>query len=433
MKHHDDFDADPVAQQLRASLGRHADEAPRGEFLAERIIAAADQAGAASRPSRSPVRARRWVLPLIAAGAVAAAAAAAFVGIQALQPQPKHHHQQQPAATGTVHPRPSVTATAPVVGPPHTDLKGVRVLDVTFAFKRAWAVGSATCVGDPTRRCTALLHSEDGGRTWPSVQTTNLFPVPGVSDGCGSGCVTNLRFVDDHTGYAFGPTALWMTRDGGVSWTQLPGGAEALESLNDDVIRVSRAASGRVQVRVSAIGARHWTKVPFSDTADGVALNRGRAADYLLLTRHAGPSTLYRSEDTGHSWTSLGEPCGNGRTLSVAAGVKGGVSVLCKAPDDSRFVATSTDFGAHFTAGDPVPTSADLLAGDPSTVLLAGGAGLSRSTSGGRGWTEIPQVTGTLEFVGTESETQATAVSADGRTIWTTRDGGKHWRAVVLG
>jgi hypothetical protein len=188
-----------------------------------------------------------------------------------------------------------------------------------------------------------------------------------------------------------------------------------------------------VRVSTAPNGSRHWSAVPFDDTADAVALNRGLAADYLLLTRTGGPSTLYVSRDTGRGWSRLGEPCPTGRALAVAAGNRSGVSVLCRAADDTRFVATSTDFGVHFTAGDPVPTTADLLAGDPSTVLLAGGDGLSRSTSGGRGWTEIPAVTGTLEFVGTESKTEATAVSADGRTIWTTQDGGRHWRAVTLG
>jgi len=415
-----------VSRELRESLQRHATEAPRGEFLAERIIAAADQAGAAARP-RSP---RRWTFPLIAAGAVVAAAAAAFVGVQALQPQPKHHHP--PLASHTRRPTPPPTTAAPTTaGPRHTDLNQVRILDVTFAYGESWALASAQCTTHPTDRCIALLRSADGGRNWHSVPNPAA-NVAGVQN-CAQPCIAHLRFVNRSTGYAFGPTAMFMTTDGGASWAQLPGGAEALESLHDDVIRASRTASGRVQVRMAPNGSRQWTKVPFDGTADGVALNRGLAADYLLLTRTSGPSTLYVSRDLGHTWASLGEPCPTGHALSVAAGNDSGVSVLCKAPDDSRFVATSTDFGAHFTAGDPVPTSADLLAGDPSTVLLAGGDGLSRSTSGGRGWTQIAQVTGTLSFVGTESEIQATAVSADGHTIWTTRDGGRHWKAVALG
>ena len=420
------FEDDPVTRELRDSLQRHATEAPRGEFLAERIIAAADQAGAAAR-RRSP---RRWSLPLIAAGAVAAAAALAFVGVQALQPQAKHH--EQPLSTGSVHPTPRPTTTAPTqpAPPRHTDLNQVQILDVTFAYKQAWALASAQCTQQPADRCTAVLHKTDGG-TWHSAPNPAA-NVAGVQ-GCAEPCVTHLRFVNEHIGYAFGPKALFLTKDGGATWAQLTGGADALESLDEDVIRVSRTLAGHVQVRVAPNGDRHWTKVPFADTADSVALNRGHGASYLLLTRDGGPSTVYRSEDTGHTWTSLGEPCPTGRSLAVAAGVNGGVSVLCKAPDDSRYVATSTDFGAHFAAGDPVPTSADRLAGDPSTVLLAGGDGLSRSTSGGRGWTQIAQVTGTLGFVGTESETKATAVSADGRTIWTTRDGGRHWKAVSLG
>jgi hypothetical protein len=349
-----------------------------------------------------------------------------------LQPEPAAQHHHQPAATGTVHPRPSVATVAPTTtAPRHTDLTDVRILDVTFAFHKAWALASAQCTTHPADRCIAVLRSTDGGGTWHSAPNPAA-NVAGVQN-CAKPCIAHLRFVKSSTGYAFGPKAMFMTTDGGASWEQLPGGAEALESLNGDVIRVSRTPSGQVQVRTAAIGSRHWTAAPFDDTADAVALNRGQHADYLLLTRAGGPSTLYLSRDNGRTWTSLGEPCPTGRALAVAAGNRAGVSVLCKAPDDSRFVATSTDFGAHFTAGDPVPTSADFLAGDPSTVLLAGGDGLSRSTSGGRGWTEIPQVTGTLGFVGTESETKATAVSADGRTIWRTGDGGRHWKAVTLG
>jgi hypothetical protein len=49
-----DFDRDPIADALRASLEEHARQAPTGEMLTERIIHAADR-----RPRGTTAGARR--------------------------------------------------------------------------------------------------------------------------------------------------------------------------------------------------------------------------------------------------------------------------------------------------------------------------------------------------------------------------------------
>ncbi|HKC27736.1 MAG TPA: LpqB family beta-propeller domain-containing protein, partial [Jatrophihabitans sp.] len=91
--------------------------------------------------------------------------------------------------------------------------------------------------------------------------------------------------------------------------------------------------------------------------------------------------------------------------------------------------------GAHFSAqpGTVPAATANLLAGDPTTVLVAAGNGLSRSTNGGRTWQQVPGVSGDVGFVGFESSSVGRAVSATGNTIWTTRDGGADWTATALG
>jgi photosystem II stability/assembly factor-like uncharacterized protein len=77
--------------------------------------------------------------------------------------------------------------------------------------------------------------------------------------------------------------------------------------------------------------------------------------------------------------------------------------------------------------------TADTLTGDPATILVAAGTGLSRSTDGGRSWAAVPDVTGRISFVGFESDRVGRAVADDGRTIWTTRDGGASWTKAGLG
>ncbi len=60
---------DDIEDVLRRSLADHADQAPAGVGLAERIVATA---GSVVTPRRRSPRWRTWGLPLVAAGAVAA-------------------------------------------------------------------------------------------------------------------------------------------------------------------------------------------------------------------------------------------------------------------------------------------------------------------------------------------------------------------------
>jgi photosystem II stability/assembly factor-like uncharacterized protein len=98
-------------------------------------------------------------------------------------------------------------------------------------------------------------------------------------------------------------------------------------------------------------------------------------------------------------------------------------------------VATSDDAGAHFAAqpGEmPEEGPGRAIAGDPATVLVAGGNGLVRSTDGGRVWQPVPGVSGEVTFVGFESALVGRAVT-DNRIIWTTRDAGTTWTAARFG
>jgi photosystem II stability/assembly factor-like uncharacterized protein len=452
----DPFDADPVARELRASLERHAREAPRGDMLAERIVQQADRASIRrDRPGW-----KTWTLPLIAAAAVAGVVAA-VIGIQGYSSVGKG------STVGAPLPQPTGSATqvpfTPHVGPgpaPATEssrketdkLHAVKLLDLTFVSEsEGWALGSAQCI-QGAGRCTALFHTK--GEHWWSLPNSTPFNVAGIREGCATRCVTNIRFANPKVGYVYGPSAFLMTTDGGKHWAEQPGGAVALESLDGNVIRVTSTGGGcpswcNVAVETAPIGSTTWTPAAGIVGAQtfGVQLSRGGSDAYLLSFGHPaggapdGKSVLFRSSDDGRTWAPSGEPCpqtnGEVDSYAVAAAPEGRVAVLCanrQAPQQ-WFVATSTDDGAHFTAepGGVPALTANLLTGDPSTTLVTADNGMTRSTDGGKSWHHVASVTGGIEFVGFESDTVGRAVSADGNTIWTTRDAGKTWQPATFG
>jgi photosystem II stability/assembly factor-like uncharacterized protein len=450
----DQFEHDPIARELRASLQRHAREAPRGDLLAERIV------NTTERESRSPRGWRTWSMPLIAAAAVAAVVGG-IVGVQSLQtsahgPTPGTHSGSvlqspaNPSATGS--------STSNVVAPPTKSasaqpLQDVTILDLTFVSEnQGWALAVADCV-DASGRCSALFHLK--GTTWWSMPNSTPWNVAGVTGGCADPCVTNIRFADPDVGYAFGPDALFMTQDGGRHWKRQAGGAVALETLDGNVIRVTSTGTGcpgpcGVRVETSAIGSSTWTPSDLPEVSGaGLSFGRGQPSNaYLLVTRNpAGgaedeTSTLYRSTDDGAHWTSVGEPCpqtgSEVDSLSVAGGGPDRVSVMCatRTALQHLYVANSTDGGAHFAgrSGLIAPKSAGPLTGDAATTLVvAGETGLLRSDDGGGTWHHVAGVSGAIGFVGFESTDVGRAVSSDGATIWTTRNGGSSWTSFTFG
>jgi photosystem II stability/assembly factor-like uncharacterized protein len=336
-------------------------------------------------------------------------------------------------------------------------LHGVRILDLTFAgTDDGWALASADCLSGPGR-CTAVLRTHDGTHWRPMAGAA--FNVPGVRN-CAAPCVQHLRFANDQVGYAFGPSVLFMTTDGGRSWQQQPGGALALETFNGNVIRVTSPHGGcpgpcDISTEVAPVGSTVWTPVPLSASQDrvvGIAainvyLSRGGSDAYVLATQNpAGgaqneTSALYRSTDNGSAWLRRSEPCpqhgGEADSTAVAAGAQGDVAVLCvlRGGSGRAFVATSGDAGARFgSAGGTVPVRyPTLLTGDAHTVLVAAGTGgLAVSRDGGTSWRRVANVPGGVTFVGFENSRVGRAVAQQGRSIWTTRNGGRTWTSVTF-
>lgn len=437
---HDD---DRLADALRASLAAHADHAPSGDLLAERILHSVGR------------RTGRWTraLPLLAAAAVAVVVLVA-VGIASYHPEP-----HRPAAA------PSIGPQAPAPSPHRANgtadagtLRGVRILDLTFAgVDDGWALASADCIHG-SGRCTALLRSTDG-RSWHSTPGA-AFNVPGVQ-GCADPCVSHLRFANDSVGYAFGPQALLMTTDGGRTWTREPGGADALETLDGNVIRVTDPGDCvpgcPYSVQLAPIGSTSWHTVSLPGQPGGVAqlVRTGNVAALQVYGNPAGGApapltTLFTSRDDGAHWTNRGEPCPQQRPSSanphgeidssrITSASDGSLTVLCTPRVESgpQFTATSTDGGAHFAAGDRRALGAAgvaALAAASRKIILVSSDDTYRSADGGQHFARLGANSGSSpgpsRWLGFESASVGHAISRDGRTIWTTRDAGQAWTHV---
>lgn len=292
------------------------------------------------------------------------------------------------------------------------------------------------------------------GSDWHAV------PVPEarVSADCigVTGCISQVRFANATVGYAFGPTTLFMTVDGGMHWSREPGGAEALEPGDGNVIRVVSNGSGCPgpcikTIETAPVGSTDWSAARFqlpSMTVGGIHFARSGSHAYLLMTANpaggasGATSHLLTSGDDGHSWADVGEPCpqprGGGEVDSTTVNVasEGAVVVGCSQRQSPNrvSVAVSADGGRSFTAR---PTFAQgpitSVAAASDTSLLARAGLLYASTDGGRHFAPVEHGPRHPFWLGFETSTVGHAIeqpapgTTGGSLLWRTGDAGQTW------
>jgi photosystem II stability/assembly factor-like uncharacterized protein len=361
-----------------------------------------------------------------------------------------------PTASSPPSPAPSTSSALPPA-PRSGPLNGLQVADLTFVGAEGWALGTVGCASG-SGRCTAIAHSTDNGRTWHSIVAPRVnVSIAGLDDGpCAAPCVQHIRFATSRVGYLFGNTpqrTLYLTTDRGRTWRRQPGGADALESLDGNVIRIDDGGGCppgcRYVAETAGIGGTGWLRAPLPGAVNettGIALARTGAHAYLLAFGHpAGGapdarSTLWTSADDGRHWIHRGEPCPQGGhevdSVALTTAPDGSVTVLCRVRDASggQFTATSTGGGGHFVAGSraalgDAPVGAIAAAG--RSAVFVSSDDTYRTTDGGRRFTRLAanggDSPGALGWLGFASPTVAHAISVDRRTIWTTTDGGRRW------
>jgi photosystem II stability/assembly factor-like uncharacterized protein len=312
-------------------------------------------------------------------------------------------------------------------------------------------------------RCDAVEHTTDGGRSWASlpapVGAHVLVPeADGNSDpeSCREPCLTGARFASTRIGYAYGVKAFYTTADGGLSWHRRPGGAVGLEAADGNVIRVTSSGSGcpgpcHLGVETAPVGSMAWTTRSLGSTGSlfvgNAVFNRTGARAYLLVEANpAGGgeyerSTLFRTADDGRTWTMAGEPCPQlGReddSTLPSSGPDGSWAVLCRprGVSGNAYAATSADGGRTFHAGSFRFGSAfaQAVGAASSRVLIVSGDETYRSTDGGNHFARLSANAGSspgrLSWLGFSTTSVGHGLSADRRSAWTTRDGGRTWTA----
>src|SRR5580692_6152892 len=171
-------------------------------------------------------RRRKYRRLAVGAGAAAVIVAAAvavpqIVNLPVLNPTTAsgvangHSSAPAPSASGGATTAPS--SSSPVLSPaPAPVPANFRPSSVTFiGTQTGWVIGQAGTPGNcATVYCTSVARTDDAGKTWSGVPA----PLTGPADGAAG--VSQVRFLNERDGWAFGPQ-LYATHDGGHSWTQV--------------------------------------------------------------------------------------------------------------------------------------------------------------------------------------------------------------------
>ncbi|WP_375480787.1 WD40/YVTN/BNR-like repeat-containing protein [uncultured Jatrophihabitans sp.] len=443
-------------EALRVSLERNARNAPRADLLAEQVIRHA----AGSPPRRAPFRWRTWALPVLAAGGVAAVvlglAATGDLTRQANRPgnSPTVSHHVPNSGSSTPTPNPTSGTTTDHAVPVNTvGLHEFRAVDLTFVgANQGYALGTAKCVRK-AGTCSAIVRTGDGVHWTDTTADGSGFDTPfNIESGsCQRRCVSHIRFATEDIGYVYGRSALFVTTDGGADWTRQAGGADALETLKNNVIRVVGQGGCppgcAYAVQVAKLGSSAWTDVTLPPGGRGVFADLSRTGDdaFLLDGGNAAGgasarATLFESHDDGAHWSAHDDPCPR-----VAAGDEivaqdlttagdGTVAVTCL--DRMKLtssVAVSTNRGASFVDHQLPGKMPQLVAAASSGRLLVNTDALYRSTDSGQSFHKVQDGPTSPSWIGFENATTGRAVTDGGRRIWTTTDAGAHWSSFTFG
>ena len=189
----------------------------------------------------------------------------------------------------------------------------------------------------PAPGCTSVLRTRDGGRTFTRLPGP---PVPlATRDPSTTLAVSQLLFVDPEVGYAYGP-GLWMTTDGARHW-HLLAPTNVMTVIVGTAVDVLTLACSSGGPACTATGLDVWRAPPGQDTLAlaahlpgpgtgewSAALSGDRGVITLANAPGTGPSRLWRTDDGGATWIAGTPPCAMDPVATAATG-QGELLVAC--------------------------------------------------------------------------------------------------------
>jgi photosystem II stability/assembly factor-like uncharacterized protein len=478
------------------------DRDPVNAWLNAEVEPLAPRAGTFERIRNRARRRKAGKAVISAAGIVIVIAAAVTVPQFSSTLFRSHNAPPQRLAAGTSPASPQPTPTraanqsAPGTSPPVSFAPGSSSLStgrtsanpvppnfqptsVTFVSLNTGAViGQAGTPGRcPIVRadCTSLAGTNDYGTTWYGVSA----PVTGAPDG--SSGVSQIRFLNAHDGWAFGPE-LWVTHDGGAQWTR-----EQTYGMRVTDLETAGARAFAMFATCTGTGADYaafcssfslysspaesnaWQRVPLLPAGSTVYFHPGPVSESASLVLSGGtgylldPSgELFSGPLSGAPWTKASPPAvsGHGQCLPGAPGPGGQPTgallaanvneliLVCTsatsrgADTQAKDIVESKDGGAHWSQVGTAPAAgiaaSVAIQAQDDLVVLATDTGLYRSANGGNSWRlaqrspsgAAPAAPG-FSYVGMTSPASGVALPADARLglVFITTDGGVSWQA----
>jgi photosystem II stability/assembly factor-like uncharacterized protein len=444
---------------------------------------------------------RRKVGRALMSGAGVVIVIAAAVAVPRIVPTLLHSHNAprravaegsppsvRPSPPGTAHE--SVNASAsPAATQPQTSAltpggssgqpvpSNFQPTSVTFISQETGAVigqaGTPGHCGPPKPDiCTSLAGTSTYGSTWYGVSA----PVTGAPDG--SSGVGQLRFLNAHDGWAFGPE-LWVTHDGGATWSrEQTHGMRVIDLEAADgralAIFASCAGTGRAYAADCSSFALYSSQAesnewqPMTLPASSMRTKAGQPASASLVL---GGMTGYLLTPSGKlisgpigmaSWGVAtgpvvlqhvpclpGAPGSNGQPAALLAANSGLLVLVCTratspvSDTQTKVVLESNNAGVRWSvigaapkAGIAASVAIQVQSAGPEVVVLATDAGIYQSADGGKSWhLAQPSPDGAspagFSYVGMTSPANGVALPADAslHEVYVTTDGGGSWVA----
>jgi hypothetical protein len=400
----------------------------------------------------------------VAAGTPPASVRPSFSGKRGGSVNSKASRKVQPPASRLLYPGPDDLVPA-----------NFRPTSVTFVGPYVGAViGQASTPGHcATRYCTSLAGTSNYGSTWYGVNA----PLTGPPDG--SLGVSQIRFLNTSDGWAFGPQ-LWVTDNGGASWSQeSTGGMRVtdLETAGTRAFALFATCTGTgasyaadctsFSLYSSQAGSNQWLPVPGPTAGLGLPQTASTQAASASLVLTGGPTSgqgyllapsgeLFSGPLTGAAWTMVsqqdlcqpGAPGPDGQpTGALLAADPSELVLVCTSSADAasdtqtKLVTESSNGGRSWSKTGSGPTAGiatSLAAQDQGDVLvLATDAGIYLSGTGGSTWQRTQAspagaAAGAYGFsyVGMTSQQNGVALPADPglNEVFITTNGGSTWQ-----